>query len=124
MNNVVPVSPPTQAVRNYGFKKGASGNPAGRPKGSKNRITLMKLALEGELRSSLKSHAQDILDVAIQLAKSGDTSMLKLLIDKMIPTSKALEDEVPGKERINIAISRLPQESVLVNGERVIEHER
>jgi hypothetical protein len=118
-NVPVPASPKKQ-----GFIKGQSGNPAGRPKGSKNKITLMKLALEGELRTSLRGHAQEILDVAITLAKSGDTSMLKLLIDKMIPTSKALEDEIPQKEQINIAITRLPDEGVVINQTKVIEHDR
>lgn len=121
MNDLVPVTQLT--ARKYGFQPGKSGNPDGRPKGSKNKITLMKLALEGELRSGLKHHAQEILDTAIRLAKSGDTSMLKLLIDKMIPTSKALEDEIPQKEKINIAITRLPQENVFINNEKVIDHE-
>ena len=108
--------------RKGGFVKGISGNPNGRPRGSKNKITLMKLALEGELRSQLKQDASEILAVAVNLAKSGETSMLKLLIDKMIPTSKALEDEMPTKEKININISRLPEEKVVIDG-KVIENE-
>lgn len=117
MNELVAPKP-----KKAGFVKGVSGNPAGRPKGSKNKITLMKLALEGELRAGLKNHAQEILDVAIRLAKSGDTAMLKLLIDKMIPTSKSIDDEAPTKERININIARL-DEKLLINGEKVIDHD-
>lgn len=113
----------TLPAKKGSFLKGVSGNPAGRPKGSKNKITLMKLALEGELRTQLKKDAVDILDMAIKLAKSGDTAMLKLLIDKMIPTSKAMEDDSPVKEKINIAIQRLPDEGVIINGNKVIEHE-
>jgi hypothetical protein len=66
----------------------------------------MKLALEGELRSQLKHDAQEILKVAIEKAKAGDVSMLKLLVDKMIPTSKAMDDE-PIKERVQVFVSQL-----------------
>lgn len=101
MDNV-PAKPSTK------FPKGQSGNPAGRPKGSKNKITLMKLALEGELRAQLKPHMADILLMAIEMAKKGDTGMIKLLIDKTVPTTKAGDDEAPAKEKVQIFIDRLP----------------
>lgn len=97
------------------FIKGVSGNPLGRPKGSKNKITLMKLALEGELRTQLRHDAQEILQIAIQKAKEGDTAMLKLLIDKMIPTSKAMDDE-PVKERVQVFVSQLAGRESEVKG--------
>ena len=97
------------------FVKGVSGNPLGRPKGSKNKITLMKLALEGELRTQLKHDAQEILQVAIQKAKDGDTAMLKLLVDKMIPTSKSTDDE-PVKERVQVFVSQLAGRESEVKG--------
>lgn len=90
------------------FQKGVSGNPAGRPKGSKNKITLMKLALEGELRTQMKPHMAEILAVAIQKAKEGDQGMIKLLLDKTLPTTKAADDEAPAKEKVQIFIDRLP----------------
>lgn len=94
------------APTNGRFVKGKSGNPLGRPKGSKNKITLMKLALEGELRQQLKHDAQEILQIAISKAKEGDAAMLKLLIDKMLPTSRASDDE-PTKERVQVIVSQL-----------------
>lgn len=94
--------------RPYGFQKGVSGNPNGRPKGSKNKITLMKLALEGELRTQMKPHMAQILAVAIGKAKDGDPAMIKLLLDKTLPTTKAGEDEAPAKEKVQIFIDRLP----------------
>lgn len=111
---------PTKA-RNHLFKAGQSGNPAGRPKGAKNKITLMKIALEGELREHLRHSGAEIMEVAIKLAKQGDTSMIKLLIDKMVPTSKA-SDEEPQKEKIQINIGRLEEnERPVINGEIIRE---
>ena len=75
----------------------------------------MKVALELDLRTRLKHDAQEILDKAIDMAKNGDQAMIKLLIDKMIPTSKAIDDE-PTKERVQVVISQLPSRDVVING--------
>lgn len=101
------------------FQPGKSGNPNGRPKGSRNKITVMKLALEGELREQLKYDMAAIMAIAINMAKNGDTSMIKLLIDKTVPTTKSVDDE-PQKEKITIQIGRLPDgrdEPTIINGE-------
>jgi hypothetical protein len=102
------------------FVKGVSGNPTGRPKGSKNKITLMKLALEGELRAQMKPHMAEILAAAIQKAKDGDPAMIKLLLDKTLPTTKAADDEAPSKERVQVVIQALPERTKPVIEGRII----
>lgn len=72
------------------WKKGQSGNPAGRPKGSRNRATLLALAaMEGELDA--------VVRVVIDAAKAGDMSAARLVVDKLIPATKerALTLELP-----------------------------
>ena len=59
------------------FKPGQSGNPAGKPKGVKDRRT--------ELRALLVPHAQELIDKVVALAKAGDTTALRILIDRLIP---------------------------------------
>lgn len=116
MNEVVERKPISK------WKPGQSGNPAGRPKGAKNKITYMKLVLEGELRTQLQHEMRDILAIAIDRAKSGNDSMLKLLIDKCLPTTKAGDDDDVAKEKIQINIGRLPDrpnEAITINGETV-----
>lgn len=112
---------PATTPRKGQFLKGTSGNPLGRPKGSKNKITMMKLALEGRLRTQLEHDAHEILKKAVDLAKDGDTAMIKLLVDKMIPTSKSVDDE-PTKEKIQIIVSQLAGRESTVSG-RVIDAE-
>jgi Family of unknown function (DUF5681) len=60
------------------FEPGRSGNPAGRPKGSRHRITVLaEQLLEGE--------AEGLIRKAIKLALAGDVAALRLLVDRIHP---------------------------------------
>jgi len=63
------------------FRKGHSGNPAGRPKGAKDKRTA--------LRALLEPHADKLVKKAVELALSGDTTALRICIDRIIPPMKA-----------------------------------
>jgi hypothetical protein len=63
------------------FKPGQSGNPAGRPAGSRNKTTLaIEAMLDGE--------AEAIARKAIELAKAGDLTAIRICMDRMCPTRK------------------------------------
>ena len=63
------------------FQKGQSGNPAGRPKGARHKVTIaVKELLEGE--------AEAITRKAIEMAKAGDTVALRLCLDRLTPARK------------------------------------
>ncbi|MFT5182171.1 MAG: hypothetical protein ACI8S3_002059 [Alphaproteobacteria bacterium] len=63
------------------FKKGKSGNPAGRPHGSRNKATLaVEQLLEGE--------AEAITRKAIELALQGDGPALRLCMERLFPPRK------------------------------------
>jgi Family of unknown function (DUF5681) len=63
------------------FEPGKSGNPAGRPKGPRNAITVaMEELLEGE--------GEAITRKAIDLAKAGDSAMIRLCMDRLCPPRK------------------------------------
>ena len=63
------------------FEKGESGNPAGRPRGSRNRATLL---MEGLLADD----AEAIGRKAIELAKQGDMAAIRLCMDRLSPVRK------------------------------------
>lgn len=63
------------------FSKGNSGNPAGRPQGSRNKATLAAQALlAGELEAITRK--------VIELAKNGDMTALRLIVERMLPIRK------------------------------------
>ena len=71
------------AVKQRGrpFRPGQSGNPAGKPKGVRNRATLAAEALlEGEARALTRK--------AIELGLAGDTAALRLCMERIIPPRK------------------------------------
>lgn len=71
------------------FKKGESGNPAGRPKGAKNRSTIARQWLE--VNQSLKNpltgeqetmSQEDLMTLAlVKKAREGDVAAYKALMD-------------------------------------------
>jgi hypothetical protein len=64
-----------------GFQKGVSGNPAGRPLGSRNKATIALAAL-------LDGEAEAITRKAVDLAKSGDLTAIRLCLERIISPRK------------------------------------
>ena len=63
------------------FEKGTSGNPSGRPRGSRNATTLaLEVLLDGQ--------AQALTQKAIDLALTGDIPALRLCLDRILPPRK------------------------------------
>ena len=63
------------------FKSGQSGNPAGKPKGTRNKVTLAVEAL-------LDGEAEELTRKAIEIAKTGDISALRICLDRILPPRK------------------------------------
>jgi hypothetical protein len=113
-----------------GWKKGTSGNPRGRPKGSRNKATLLALAaMEGELSA--------VVRVVIDAAKGGDMAAARLVVDKLIPATRELplsidlppvataEDCATAQAKVLAAVASghlLPAEGVALAG--LIEQQR
>ena len=63
------------------FQKGESGNPAGRPRGARNRTTVL-------LENLLAEDGEAIARKAIELAKAGETAALRMCLDRLVPVRK------------------------------------
>lgn len=109
MAKEVAKAPKIERAEDGTFPKGVSGNPAGRPKGSKNQITLLRQSLELQLREQAAPDMGAVLDKAVELALEGDARMIKLLLEmhmsKSIPESKELKEKVS----ININAGEAPK---------------
>lgn len=96
---------------NPNLVKGVSGNPNGRPKGSKSKVTLIKQAIESDLTEQLSYDASAILQKTIQLAKEGDTTCIKILMDRLLPALRSGDvNEKAGIGNIHIHVSSIPTE--------------
>lgn len=60
------------------WPKGTSGNPAGKERGTRHRVTLAAQAL-------LDGEAESLTRRAIELAKEGDTVALRLCLERIVP---------------------------------------
>lgn len=63
------------------FQKGKSGNPKGRPHGSKHKATIAAQTL-------LDGEAQALTRKVIELAKDGNVVALRLCLERLIPARK------------------------------------
>jgi hypothetical protein len=90
------------------FKPGKSGNPAGRPKGKKNATTLFREVIREGFEKQLQRDFNAVLKVVIQRAKDGDMVAAKMLFDRAVPVTKAVElDRGNGMGAVNIIIGSL-----------------
>ncbi|NCC52641.1 MAG: hypothetical protein EOM20_15680 [Spartobacteria bacterium] len=84
-------------IQDTRFRKGHSGNPAGKPKGTRHRATQAVMTLlEGETEALTRK--------AIELAKEGDIQALKLCLDRICPPVKPAAQtvtlDIPAPENL------------------------
>ncbi len=80
------------------FKPGQSGNPNGRPRGSRHKTTLaIEKLLDGE--------GEAITRKAIELAKGGDMAAIRICLDRLAPPRKDrhIEFTLPKMEKASDA---------------------
>ena len=81
MQNIEPEN--TGRKQDGTFLKGKSGNPDGKPKGTRHRATqAAMLLLEGESEALTRK--------AVEMALAGDTTALKMCLDRIAPALKSV----------------------------------
>lgn len=85
MSNISAIAPPPDSDEgNKGvgqWKKGTSGNPAGRPPGSRNRASIMMEGL-------LEGQAEQLVQKLVACALEGNTHALAICFDRLMPRCK------------------------------------
>jgi len=117
-------------TRKTTWKPGQSGNPKGKPRGTRNKATTL-------ISSLMESNAESITLAVIEAAQAGDLSAAKLVLDRLIPPMRerpisiALPDtaNAEGINQAQIAILHavatgelLPGEGQVLTG--IVEHRR
>ncbi len=104
------------------FQKGKSGNPRGRPPGSKNKTTLLREAMQNKADRLLSKEVPNVLRVVVDAAKKGDMSAAKMILDRAVPVRKASDDDGgKGSGGVTITIKNLTAPDG--NSETVIDGE-
>lgn len=66
------------ATRKTTWKKGESGNPAGKPRGTRNKATMMVLGL-------MERGAEEITRAVVDAARGGDLSAARMVLERLAP---------------------------------------
>jgi hypothetical protein len=94
--------------RHTRFQKGRSGNPKGRPRGSKNSATLLMEALHEPViirengRRKKITKLQAIVKQIVNKAASGNHRSIELLLVNQIPLIEELEEKVNRQNNLNL----------------------
>jgi hypothetical protein len=72
------------------FEKGRSGNPAGRPRGVRNRATRSRAA-----EALLEGEAEALTRKAIELALGGDAAVLRLCLERLVAPRRGRTMRLP-----------------------------
>ncbi len=65
------------------FAKGVSGNPRGKPKGTKHKATMAALSL-------LENESEALTRKAVEMALTGDTTALRLCLERLVPPCREM----------------------------------
>ncbi len=112
------------------FVSGKSGNPAGRPRGSRNKSTLL-------LEKLMVDDGEGVVRSVVNLAKDGDVQAARLVLERILPARKGrtVRFDLPAVETAADVLSALsatvqamakgeltPEEAAIISG--VLETQR
>ena len=97
--------------------KGLNRN--GRPKGAKNKLTLLREAVLNKAETMVLEDWEEVVQTTLTMAKAGDSTALKILWDRVIPSKRAVDDSAGTKDKLNITINVQGLEVKSVMGEAV-----
>ena len=129
MTKINDVVKPKVKKRKYLSKEEATSRlPAGRPAGAKNKTTIFKEVIREGFESTLEKHGMKVIEAVVSKAiglpltdkkgelvlddygnkqyVNGDMAAAKLLLDRILPTTKAIDlDDLEKAKGISISVN-------------------
>lgn len=90
----------------------------GRPKGAKNKLTLLREAVKAKAENMVLDDWEEVVETTLEMAKGGDTTCLKILWDRVIPSKRAIDESGNSSDKMNVTINIGGLEVKSVMGER------
>jgi hypothetical protein len=92
----------------------------GRPKGAKNKDTLFKELMTGQFQDIAEDQVGRTLQVLFEKAHEGDMKAIKLIMDRVVPVTKAVDLADMEKKglTINISVGSM-EEAALIEAEEI-----
>jgi hypothetical protein len=84
------------------FQKGQSGNPAGRPRGSRNKASV-------RMQELLEQNAEQLVNKVVEIAIAGNIGALRLCLDRLLPArrNEPLLCEMPPLQKAADAVAAI-----------------
>ena len=89
----------------------------GRPKGAKNKDTLFKELMTGQFQDTAREKVEKTFHVLFERAHAGDMKAIKLIMDRVVPVTKAVDLADMEKKGLTINISVGNMEDAREHGE-------
>ena len=93
------------------FRKGQSGNPAGKPKGARHKTTLLAERL-------MQDDVEKIVNAVLTAARNGDMMAAKIILDRIAPVRRSNSFDLPRIEcRTDRLAARVAVLDAVANGD-------
>ena len=102
-------------------------NGGGRRVGSKNKATIFKEVIREGFEKRLEKDGMKVVQAVIDKAIDGDMQAAKLLLDRILPTTKAIDlDQLENSKGLSVSINigNLDTPSYIVEGEKVKDNDK
>lgn len=96
----------------------------GRPKGAKNKDTLFKELMTGEFQQIAEQNIKKTFEVLFEEAHEGNMQAIKMVLDRVVPVTKAVDLADMEKKGLTISINvGNLEDTVSVSADEPIEAE-
>ena len=94
----------------------------GRQKGSRNKVTILKLMAEQAVRENNATKILEVCNLIVDQALEGDKASQKLVWQSVV--SNGLPEESKGTEKVEIRIGATAEPTEVTINQEVIDHEQ